>query len=152
MSCPNNSAFVKHKHILASDKCIFNHCLQYHQQFTDWTWTDLTDNDEYVLYNYVLNDSETMTYDHSSKHKKKIIKHIDQNRKKYLPWRYDNKLPTHLNQTILSFIQEHQHSNTNNNINDNNNVTTDASSGIRGSRSTGDENKNNSNTPEVATQ
>jgi hypothetical protein len=111
-------------------------CLAYHSTFNGTkgnklrSWTLLTDNDEYILYNYPHNNTETIKYDHPSYKKKKVQKTIDYNRKKYMHWRYNtnnnannnnntggnennninnnnnNTLPMKLNQTIFDFIKQ----------------------------------------------
>lgn len=105
---PNDKRYRK-KQLYERQRQVYfaNRCMMYHKQFADRSWTLLTDNDEYLLYNYAHNDTEQINYDHPGLPKKKVKRQIDSNRKNYMPWRYQNKLPSKLNQTIFDFIQQH---------------------------------------------
>ena len=80
-----------------------NQCLAYHRQ-QNRTWTLLTDNDEYVVFNYV-HDDESLDYDHPSAGKQNIKSQIKHNRKTYMPLRKD--LPAQNQSTVLEFIHQH---------------------------------------------
>ncbi len=79
-----------------------NQCLAYHRQ-QNRTWTLLTDNDEYFIFNYV-HDDESLKFDHPSVGKRKIKNMIKDSRKKFMPLRKD--LPMQNESTILDFINE----------------------------------------------
>lgn len=80
-----------------------NQCLAYHRQ-QNRTWTLLTDNDEYMIFNYV-HDDESLDYDHPSAGKRRVKSQIKHNRKTYMPLRKD--LPAQNQSTILKFIHQH---------------------------------------------
>eukprot|EP00536_Pseudo-nitzschia_multiseries_P018325 jgi/Psemu1/70507/estExt_Genemark1.C_23850001 len=62
-----------------------NRCLSYHKA-KNRSWTLLTDNDEYLLFNY-KHDDEVVTYDHPSAEKRRVRRRIDSDRKKYMALR-----------------------------------------------------------------
>ena len=80
----------------------------------------MTDNDEYILYNYPHKTETIEDKSHTSYDVKIVQERIYSNRKKYMHWRYSNvtnnenennnntehKLPMKLNQTVLNFIQQ----------------------------------------------
>ena len=80
-----------------------NQCLAYHRE-QNRTWTLLTDNDEYIIFNYV-HDDESLKFDHPGANQKKVQKEIKYNRKTYMPLRKD--LPAQNQSTILEFIHQH---------------------------------------------
>jgi len=81
-----------------------NRCLAYHQS-KNRSWTLLTDNDEYLVFNY-KHDDEKLSYDHPGANKARVKKTIDRNRELYMPLR--NNLPAQNASTVLQYIQWQQ--------------------------------------------
>ena len=79
-----------------------NQCLAYHKQ-QNRTWTLLTDNDEYLTFNYV-HDDESLAFDHPAANKTKIKRILKKNRKKFMPLR--KHLPMQNESTVLDFLHE----------------------------------------------
>jgi hypothetical protein len=65
-------------------------CLKNHSTFKERSWTLLTDNDEYILYNYPHKTETIEDKSHTSYYEKIVQKNIYSNRKKYMHWRYSN--------------------------------------------------------------
>jgi hypothetical protein len=74
-------------------------CLIHHKRHNRG-WTLLTDNDEYLLFNYINSDEKPSIYHVKDKNKRKAI---DADRKKNMPLR--NELPPLTNSTIVDFLR-----------------------------------------------
>ncbi len=81
-----------------------NQCLAYHRE-QNRTWTLLTDNDEFFVFNYV-HDDESLKFDHPSAGKRKIKNMIKASRKKWMPLR--KHLPAQNESTVLDFIHQNE--------------------------------------------
>ena len=81
-----------------------NRCLAYHQS-KNRSWTLLTDNDEYLVFNY-KHDDEKVKYDHPGAKKARVKNKIDRDREFYMPLR--NDLPAQNASTVLQYIQKQQ--------------------------------------------
>lgn len=80
-------------------------CLVHHKRHNA-SWTLLTDNDEYLTFNYIHETEEDASqyFPKKDKYKKRAAKE----RKKYMPLR--RQLPSLFNHTILDFLDEHSKS------------------------------------------
>ena len=106
---PKDKRFKKRQSYVRERQVYFaNQCLGYHKR-QNRTWTLLTDNDEYMTFNYV-HDDEEIKYNHPAAHKSKVKKRIDHDRKTYMHLRKD--LPSQNETTILDFINRSNINNT----------------------------------------
>lgn len=102
---PEEKRFRKKQSYVRERQVYFaNRCLEYHQQ-QNRTWTLLTDNDEYFIFNYV-HDDESLEFDHPGVGKIKVKQEIKYNRKNFMPLR--KYLPTQTQSTVLEFIHRHE--------------------------------------------
>ena len=105
----DRQSYTRHRQVYFANQCLKYHKSQSRTQANDSnnrrrTWTLLTDNDEFVTFNYVHEKDESLVFDHPSANKTKIRKILESNRKKFMSLR--KNLPLQSESTVLQFLQQ----------------------------------------------